>query len=187
MKFVLIVGPPAVGKMTVGQALAEQTGLKLFHNHMSLELINQFFDFGTPPLRRLDTLIRFEIFKEVAKSDLKGLIFTLVWDFNDPEDEEYVDEIIAIFKNEGAAIHLVELEAELAERLIRNKHPHRLSHKPSKRDVEASEKRLLNNENIHRMNSREGEFPNKPIFKINNTKLSPQEAAQKIIDHYHLD
>jgi shikimate kinase len=34
MKFVLIFGPQAVGKMTVGQELAKITGLKLFHNHI---------------------------------------------------------------------------------------------------------------------------------------------------------
>ncbi len=71
MKFIFIVGPPAVGKMTVGQALAKQTGYKLFYNHMSLELVNQFFDFGTPHFRDLGKTIRFEIFKEIAKVILK--------------------------------------------------------------------------------------------------------------------
>jgi ATP-dependent Lon protease len=33
-----VVGPPAVGKMSVGQAIAERTGLRLFHNHISIEL-----------------------------------------------------------------------------------------------------------------------------------------------------
>ena len=33
MKLVLLVGSGAVGKMTVGQALAKKTGLRLFHNH----------------------------------------------------------------------------------------------------------------------------------------------------------
>lgn len=32
--FVIIMGPHAVGKMTVGQELAKITGLRLFHNHM---------------------------------------------------------------------------------------------------------------------------------------------------------
>ena len=36
MKFILIFGPQAVGKMTVGQELQKITGLKLFHNHMTL-------------------------------------------------------------------------------------------------------------------------------------------------------
>jgi adenylate kinase family enzyme len=35
---VFIVGPPAVGKMTVGYELAQRTGLKLFHNHHTIDL-----------------------------------------------------------------------------------------------------------------------------------------------------
>jgi shikimate kinase len=42
MKFVLIFGPQAVGKMTVGQELAKITGLKLFHNHMTIERVPPF-------------------------------------------------------------------------------------------------------------------------------------------------
>ncbi|GAA0433130.1 hypothetical protein Aca07nite_02490 [Actinoplanes capillaceus] len=32
-----IVGPPAVGKMTVGERIAARTGLRLFHNHLAIE------------------------------------------------------------------------------------------------------------------------------------------------------
>ena len=47
MKLVLLFGPQAVGKMTVGQELAKITGLKLFHNHMTIDLVSNFFDYGT--------------------------------------------------------------------------------------------------------------------------------------------
>ena len=81
MKFVLIFGPQAVGKMTVGQELAKITGLKLFHNHMTIDLVNPFFDYGTKGGKRLVNLFRHEIFEEVSKSSLYGLIFTYVWAF----------------------------------------------------------------------------------------------------------
>ena len=48
MKFVLLFGPPAVGKMSVGRELEKITGLRLFHNHMTIELVVPFFDFGLP-------------------------------------------------------------------------------------------------------------------------------------------
>ncbi len=75
MNFIIIIGAPATGKMTVGQSLSQLTGYKLFHNHMSLELVNQFFDFGTAPFKNLDKKIRFNIFNEVAKSDSKWIYF----------------------------------------------------------------------------------------------------------------
>lgn len=46
MKFVLIFGPQAVGKMTVGHALEQTTELKLFHNHMTIDLLHPYFGFS---------------------------------------------------------------------------------------------------------------------------------------------
>ncbi len=186
MNLLIICGPPASGKMTIGQALQKETGYKLFHNHMSLDLVNKFFDFGTPNFRNLDKKIRFDIFNEIAKSNIKGLIFTFVWAFNEQEDEAYVDEIINIFKTRNHKVIIVELVCELNERLKRNKGENRLKHKASKRDIKASEKRLLSNEKRYRMNSLENEFPNKSILKIENTNLTAKEVADKIIEHYQL-
>lgn len=41
-----VIGPQAVGKTTVGRALQAQTGLRLLHNHMTIELVHQFPDCG---------------------------------------------------------------------------------------------------------------------------------------------
>ena len=53
MKLIILFGPPAVGKMTVGQELSKITGYKLLHNHMTIDLVTEFFDFGTPQFERL--------------------------------------------------------------------------------------------------------------------------------------
>ncbi len=78
MKLVIVFGPPAVGKMTVGYELAKLTGLKVFHNHMTIEIALNFFDFGQPEFHRLVNEFRKRIFEEVANSNLPGLIFTYV-------------------------------------------------------------------------------------------------------------
>ena len=36
MRLLLITGPPAVGKMTVGRAVAAQSDFRLFHNHHTI-------------------------------------------------------------------------------------------------------------------------------------------------------
>lgn len=186
MKLVIIFGPQAVGKMSVGQELEKLTGLKLFHNHMTIELVSHFFDYGSPSGKRLVGLFREEIFKEVAKSDLPGLIFTYVWAFDLPSDREYVEHISRIFESQGGEVYYVELEADLEERLIRNRDPHRLLHKPSKQNLERSERDLLRTLEKYRLNSLDGEIKKLNYIKINNTACPPNEAAKIIQERFRL-
>jgi len=186
MKLVILFGPGAVGKMTVGKALAELTELKLFHNHMSLELANQFFPWSTEDFNKISELIRFGIFDVVAKSDLEGLIFTFVWVINEKKEEDYIDRIVAIFEKEGADVCFVELYAELEQRLKRNKGAFRLQEKLSKRDTVFTEKMILKNDSKYKLNTEEGDLPSKTILKIDNTHLSAEEVAKLIKGHYML-
>ena len=186
MKFVIIFGPQAVGKMTVGQALAEQTGLKLFHNHMTIDLVSPFFSYGTPEGRRLVQLFREELFHSVAKSELPGMIFTFVWAFNMEEDWAYVRHVTGIFEAQGADICYVELEAALDERLVRNTTENRLTHKPTKRDLVWSEGELRQTATIHRLNSREGELDVTNYMRIDNTNLDAAEVAKRIRERFQL-
>ena len=183
---VIIFGPPAVGKMTVGAALARRTGLRLFHNHMTLELVLRFFDFGTPPFSRLVSEFRGRIFEEVAGSDLPGLIFTYVWAFSEPTDAQFVERVAGIFRARGAHVYYVELEAGLEERLRRNETEFRLAEKASKRDIAASRERLLDHDRRYRLNSRD-EFADRPDYiRIDNTDLSAEDVADRIIQRFDL-
>lgn len=186
MKFVHVFGPQAVGKMTVGQELAKITDLKLFHNHMTIDLVNHFFDYSTKEGKRLVSLFRQEIFEEVSKSDLYGMIFTFVWMFDMKSDWDYVERLSQLFESRGGTVYYVELEADLEERLERNKTPNRLEHKPKKRDIAWSENDLRSTMEKHRLNSLDGEikFPN--YIKINNTNLSAEEVAKIIKDKFDL-
>lgn len=186
MKLVVIFGPQAVGKMTVGHELEKITDLKLFHNHMSIELVLNFFNYGTPSFRRLSNLFREEVFKEVVNSDLGGLIFTYLWNFDDPKYEEYLENLVKIFRVKNAEIIYIELEAGSEERLKRNKTEHRLNHKPTKRNIEKSEENLLESIQNHRVNSKEGEVKEKNYMKINNTNLEPEKVAQIIKEKFNL-
>lgn len=183
VKFVFLFGPQAVGKMTVGQELSKRTGLKLFHNHMTIELLEPLFGFSSE-MWRLSDLFREEIFKSFSRSDNRGLIFTYIWDFDSKEDWDKVNQICHIFRSQGADIYFVELEADLQERLRRNKTPHRLQHKPTKRNIKQSEHHLLSSMNNSRMNSIEGEIDRENYLKINNTNLSAPEVARIIIDTF---
>lgn len=186
MKFIIIFGPQAVGKMTVGEEIEKLTGLKLFHNHMTIELVSHFFGYSTPAGKRLVKLFREEIFQEVANSDLDGLIFTFMWAFNMQSDWNYIDHICNIFEAKGADIYFVELETDLEERIERNKSPHRLECKPTKRNIEWSEQNLKRDMERYRLNSEPGEIKKENYIRINNTNLSPEETAKMIIGRFKL-
>jgi cytidylate kinase len=186
MKLVIIFGPQAVGKMTVGQELAKRTDLKLFHNHMTIELVSPFFSYGSQTGKRLVGLFREEIFKEVAASELEGLIFTYVWGLDIPADWEYIENVSRIFESKGGSVCLVELEADVEVRLERNKSENRLLHKPTKQNVERSEQDLLRTMELHRLNSNPGEFDDRNYMKINNTNLTPETVAQMIVERFGL-
>ncbi|HHT7067641.1 MULTISPECIES: AAA family ATPase [Bacillus cereus group] len=186
MKFILIFGPQAVGKMTVGQELAKITDLKLFHNHMTIDLVSQFFDYGTKEGKRLVNLFRQEIFEEVSKSSLHGLIFTYVWAFDLRADWDYVNKSCQIFESKGGTVYFVELEADLNERIKRNKSPHRLEHKPTKRNIEWSENELKKTMEKYRLNSLESEIKKEKYIRINNTNLSAKEVAKIIKEKFQL-
>ena len=51
---VIICGPQAVGKMTVGQELSKITDYRLFHNHMTVEITRLIFDYDKVVFRRMN-------------------------------------------------------------------------------------------------------------------------------------
>jgi hypothetical protein len=184
MNFVVIFGPPAVGKMTVGYELAKLTGMKVFHNHMTIDLILEFFPYGHEKFTTLVSEFRQRIFEEVATSDLPGMIFTYVWALDQPEDKQQVDFYCDIFRSNRANVYFVELEANLNERLKRNKSEFRLSKKSSKRDLSRSEKNLLQTEKNYQMNTNGDFFYQENYIKIGNTNLSPEATARRIVDAF---
>jgi len=185
---IIIFGPPAVGKMAVGLELSKIIGYKLFLNHDSIELLLKFFDYGTEKFNKLDWEFRRHLFEEIADSELPGLIFTYVTAMNDESEKVYLKTVSEIFTKHGKEVYYIELEATLSERLKRNKEESRILAKPSKRDTVASERRLLIMEKKYIMNSSE-EYPfyfDKNYLKINNTDLSPKDAAIKIANTFNL-
>lgn len=186
MKFIIITGPQAVGKMTVGQELVKITNLKLLHNHMTIEVLTKIFDYSRDSFRKLNEEFRIQIFKEFAKSDEEGIIFTTTWDFDDEEEWDRIYKYIQIFKDNNAQIYVVELEANLEERLKRNKMENRLLNKPSKRNLEWSEKDLLKSVEKYRFNSKENEIQEKNYIKIDNTNISADIVAKTIKKKFKL-
>jgi chloramphenicol 3-O-phosphotransferase len=181
MKLVLIVGDGAVGKMTVGQELQKITDLRLFHNHMTIEPVLEIFnDFNVDVILKL----RYLIFEEFVKTQNYGMIYTCMWAYDCQEDWDIMNKILGIF--EGCDIYCVELTAPLDVRLQRNVTENRLQNKASKRDIEASNARLIQHTQKHRFISRDGEVPIENFIRIDNSDLEPDVVARIIKEKFDL-
>jgi hypothetical protein len=180
MQLVIIIGPHAAGKMTVGQELEKITDLRLFHNHLTIELVSHFFSYSTPRGQELVQKIRAEFFNAFSESDEAGYIFTFVWAFNEEGQREYIEGISKVFEEKGAEVFWVELEVPIEERLRRNRTDNRLQHKPSKRDLEFSERNLIEGNRKYRLNSYSGEISRLNYVRIDNTTLSAEAVAKQI-------
>lgn len=183
MKLLIIIGDAAVGKMTVGQELMKITDLRLFHNHMTIEPVIDIFGYYNP---EAISEIRETIFKQYAKSNNYGMIFTYMWAFNQQSDWDYIEHIKDIFKPYNTEFYYAELVAAQEIRLQRNATENRIKNKPSKRDIELSNQRLINDDKNFRCVSYDGEIPFENYIKIDNSDLSPQAAAELIKEHFNL-
>lgn len=184
MKLVIIIGDAAVGKMTVGQELMKLTGLRLFHNHMAIELVIDVFGYYDP---NVIVKLREVIFESYAQSQNDGLIFTYMWAFDHQSDWDYIAKVSELFEAHGAELYYVELVAPLDVRLERNVSENRLTHKASKRDIEASNQRVINDSSKYRTVSNEGEITFKNYIKIDNSKISAKECAERIVEHFNFN
>ena len=183
MKLVLLFGNGAVGKMTVGQELMKITDLRLFHNHMMIEPVLEIFnEFRGSTIQRL----RQVIFEDFVKTDHYGMIFTYMWAFDMQSDWDYIDWVKGIFNLPGEEVYYVELIAPQEVRLQRNVTENRLKHKASKREIEASNARIVRDDANYRCESLPGEITHPNYLRLENADLSAAEAARIIKAHFNL-
>lgn len=117
MQLVFIYGAPAVGKLTIARELAKLIGFRLFHNHLTVDLVGAVFDFGSEPFVRLREEIWLATFREAAVHGV-SLIFTFA-----PEatvTPAFVNKAIEVVESKNGRVVFVQLtceESELEHRL----------------------------------------------------------------------
>ena len=183
MKLVFLFFNAAVGKMTVGQELMKITALRLFHNHMTIEPVIEIFGSYNP---KVIEKLRETIFEEFAASNNYGMIFTFMWAFDCEQDWKNVEHIKEIFSLYDTEFYYVELVAPQKIRLERNATENRLKNKPSKRNIEFSNKLLLRDDENYRCESFDGEIKFDNYMKIDNSQLSAETVAHMIKKKFDL-
>ena len=174
MKLVFLHGPPAVGKLTIARELAALTGFRLFHNHLTVDLVSSLFPFGSEPFILLREQIWLAAFGEAARNNV-SLIFT----FN-PERtvrERFIQETIDVVEAAGGQVVFVELtcaEEELERRI-----------------EDASRKEFGKLASVEQYRSLQDagafQFPKLPNgLSLDTTNLQPAESARLISEYVAL-
>jgi len=179
---IVLFGPPAVGKAAIGHHLAQRTGYRFFHNHLTAEPVAALFGWGGERYGRMVHAIRAPLLKEAAADrSIPGVVFTYVWDLDSSDETATVQQYAEFFESGGGQASFVELHAKLETRIGREGTEFRLGLKPSQRDVEAAKLRQVEMAAKYRMNTI-GQLPIQyPHFTLNTEAYEPEAAAETII------
>ena len=169
MTFVLLYGPPAVGKLTVATELAKLTGFKVFHNHFSVDLAEEIFTRDGPSFGRTVKALNEVVFEEAARAGV-DLIFTFV--YAHPQDDPEVRWLLDIFRKHDAHILLVQLTCKPEMLKARLGESSRQAYGKIK-DV-ATLKGLLETYDLFTP------YPDLPSLQLDTTDTPPRETAAAI-------
>ena len=176
MKLIFLHGMPGVGKLTVARELASLTGLRLFHNHLAVDLVLSLFEFGSQPFVQLRERIWLDTFAQACDAKLDGLIFTFA--FEKTVREEFVPNVVKLVESQGSEVVFVNLYCEAAELERRLTDPAR-----------GKFGKLTSLELFRQLNSN-GTFDtpdNVPDrISVDITNITPLDAAQKIATELNL-
>ncbi len=176
MKLIFVHGMPGVGKLTVARELARLTGYKLFHNHLTVDLVGSVFEFGTPSFIELREKIWLDVFSEAASTGMNGMIFTFA--FEPTVRETFVENVRAAVESKGGEVVFVKLicsSDELEKRITS--------------DSRSRFGKLTSLELFNELNEA-GAFIDPGVttdrLVVDTTNLSPDESASKIASELKL-
>lgn len=175
MNLVLIYGPFASGKLTIGLELQKLTGYKFLENNAVNKPPLQVFPFGTPVFKRIAGKLRLDICREAASHNV-NLITSLV--YVEKDDDDYIRELMEAVSTEGGQVKFVRVKCGDSE-LVK-----RVSDKSRKGKGKILDpdymKELLTKNNIT------GKIPFVEGFEVDSTEHSAEECATMIQKHYGL-
>ena len=181
----VLIGAPAVGKTTVGQALERSTGFRLFHLHQVVDLVLQYFPYSISPTSSFNRLVvayRKLFFEEAAQAGLQ-VITTMAWAFDLPAEEAAIRSYLKPFVTRGGRAYVVELVASLPARLARNQTENR---RRLKRVDWSTDEYLRQDAELHRYDSG-GDLPfDVPHLRLQTDELSAEATAERIRDYFGL-
>lgn len=176
MKMIFLYGPPAVGKLTVAKELATITGYKLFHNHLTVDLVSSLYEWGSPKYWEYLRSIREQLLANLAKDNV-DIIFTYVYAAG--EDEEVMERMFKKVEKNGGDVLLVQLTTsveKLKERIVaEDRRQFKKMHKTESLESWISQYKLFE------------AYPNRQNLVVDNSNMTPTEVANLIVEKYKLN
>src|SRR5665213_2589505 len=123
-QLVFLYGPPAVGKLTVAQELAERRSFRVLHNHVTIDAVATVLPFGTPAFWTAVGRLRRDLVESAAREGI-DLVYTYVYG---PGDEPHVDAISTPYEEASGSVTFVRLLASRDELLRRVQNESRAVH-----------------------------------------------------------
>jgi len=184
-KVIIIIGPPAAGKYTVGKILSEKCHYRFLHEHQIVDISSALFNEGLAERTTYYFKLRLDIFSDFIKYNTtnQSIITTFVHIFDNDYYNNFIASFLNMFQKNNYDVYVIELEASYEERSKRNTNEDRLKAKPAKQNIEASVKKMNAIEQT-RTNSMAGDalFVHYHHTKINTELLSQNEVVDKIIE-----
>lgn len=175
---VYLIGPPGVGKMTIGTVVADALQARLIHNHLWLNPIFTLVDQdGVTPLPSevwsLTDAVRRNVFKAARELTPASwnLVFTHAAVGQNDRDTGISSEIVQVASHRRARLLVVQLVCSPDELARRVSYPERRS-MMKESDVEAAKRNAV-------LPSFTPAYP--WVCKLDVTSLTPSEAAREII------
>lgn len=165
-RMVFVYGPPAVGKLTVARLVAERTGFKLLHNHLTIDAVAPILGFRTPAFDRFLQTFRRDLIAAAAEAGV-DLVCTFVIAVG---EEALVDELVAPYEGRITFVQLLASREELRRRVLE---AHRATHGKIV-DVETLDAVLDEFECFAPIAGRE-------TITLDTETMSPEEAADQIV------
>ena len=69
MQLIVLHGFPGVGKLEIGKALSQVTGFPLFHNHLTVNLVDAVFDFPSKAFTEVREQIWIDVMGRTAREN----------------------------------------------------------------------------------------------------------------------
>ena len=123
MKLIFLHGLPGVGKLTVARELSKLTGFKVFHNHLTVDLVVSVFEFGSQPFVELREKVWLAVFSQAVAAELGGLIFTFAFDRT--VRSSFIENMRGVVEAAGDEVLFVELSCSVEELERRIEQPSR--------------------------------------------------------------